>query len=559
MKFIKPNETAVFALGGLGEVGKNCYVIQHADEIIVIDAGVMFPGDDLLGIDYVIPDFQYLIDNQEKIKALIITHGHEDHIGGIPFLLKQVNIPVIYSGHLATGLIQNKLEEHKLLKKTKIIEITEKDVLPFEHLKVSFYETTHSIPDAYGVEIETPNGRIVETGDFKFDFTPIGRPANISKMAHLGAKGVTLLLSDSTNSEVPGFTISEKAVGKGIFEYFRKAEGRVIVATFASNTYRVQQIVEASVKMGRKIAVFGRSMENAIKIGQRLGYVHAPEGTFVSEKEINRLPKNEVTILSTGSQGEALAALSRIANGTHKQVSIIPGDTVIFSSSPIPGNGHSVNKVINLLYRAGATVIHGKENNIHTSGHATQDEQKLMLRLMKPKYFMPVHGEYRMQKLHMKTAIDCGVAKENCFICKNGDVIALNKGKVRLAGTIQANDVYVDGTSIGGIGQSVIYERKLLSESGLISVVVPLDMKAKKLASRINITSRGFVYVNDSEALIKAMTHKVVQLTNQFFKAEQQDINALKNQIIRGLSNVAQKQLGREPMIIPIIIPVDKK
>lgn len=558
MEFLKPHETAVFALGGLNEIGKNCYCVEHKDELLIIDAGIKFPDDSLFGVDYVIPDYSYLIKNQEKIAALVITHGHEDHIGGIPFLLKQVTIKKIYAGRLAAGLIRNKLEEHRLSRKVELIEISDKDVLKFKHLSVSFFTTTHSIPDSYGLAVKTPNGTIVETGDFRFDFTPIGEPADLTKIAEIGARGVTMLMSDSTNSEVPNFTMSEQKVGKSIKGIFHKAQGRLIVATFASNVHRVSQIIDASIQSGRKIAIFGRSMDNAIRLSQELGHIVVPENTFISEREINQLPSNEVTIICTGSQGEALAALSRIANGTHRQVSIIPGDTVIFSSSPIPGNANSVNRVINLLYRAGAHVIHGKLNNVHTSGHASQEEQKLMLHLIKPKYFTPMHGEFRMLKVHAQTAIDCGVPEENNFIIQNGDVLAMNCGRVRQAGTIQTGDVYVDGNSIGGVGNVVIHDRKTLAESGLLLAVASVDMHTRTLLSGPTIVSRGFVYVNESGSLMHNAERLVRERIKETLANSKKPLTFtdLKQSFEADLKKFILEQTGREPMILPVIMDI---
>ena len=553
----KDVETLFFALGGLGEVGKNMYVIEHDDEIIVIDAGVMFPKDELLGIDYVLADYTYLINNKSKIKALFITHGHEDHIGGIPFLLNDVDVPVIYASNVAAALIKHKLEDRNI-KYNNIKLINEDVVANFKHFKVEFFRTTHSIPDSYGLAIHTPNGVIVTTGDFKFDLTPIGPMANLQKMAALGEKGVRLLLSDSTNALVPGFSLSESAVDEALGDLFARSTGRIILATFASNIYRVAHIIQTCKDNNRKIAVFGRSMVNSIEIAKSCGFI-TDDNIFVTSDEANRMNPSEVCILCTGSQGEPLAALSRIANGIDNNVKLLPDDTIIFSSSPIPGNALSINRVINKLYLKGAKVYtNSSEADIHTSGHGKQDELKLVIRLIKPEYFIPIHGEYRMLKKHAEIGTLCSVDKKNTFVLKNGDRIALTKDKVYLKDSIPINDIYVDGKRIGNIGASIIKDRKIMSTDGVLIIILNIDSELRQLSLDPNVTTRGFVVVNENQNLINDIQKKVKQIALNELNKDSFNYVDLKNRIILEINSFIIELTGRRPIIMPMILETKK-
>lgn len=557
---MKNNEDATYivALGGLGEVGKNMYAFTHKDEIYIIDAGVMFPESDLLGVDYVIQDTTYLKQNEDKIKGLIITHGHEDHIGGISFLLQSVNIPMIYAPKIAVDLINKKLVDRNIGYKN-IEVINEDSIVKSKYFNIEFVRTTHSIPDSYAIVLHTPNGTIFETGDFKFDLTPIGPMADLHKMARIGSEGVRLLMSDSTNSLNEGFSKSESAVDGALTDIISNHNGRVIIATFASNIFRIKHIVESCQHNNRKIITFGRSMENAIEIALNNNLI-TDKSIFIEANQAKDMKHNEVCILCTGTQGEPLAALSRIANGTHKQISLLPDDLVVFSSSPIPGNASSINNVINKLYLKGVKVFTNTDlADVHTSGHAKQEEQKLMLRLIQPEYFMPMHGEYRMLKQHADTGVLCGVKKENCFILQNGESLVMDKDGIRKGPVVTAGDIYVDGSRIGDIGSVVIKDRKLMSRDGILVTILNINPMTKKLLLKPNVTTRGFVLVNENTELIQAIEKKIFDVTIHYLNNNNYNYVDLRNTIILELHPFINNLTGRRPIILPVIMEINNK
>ena len=554
----KTNDTKIIILGGLGEIGKNMYCVMHDDEIIIIDSGISFPEDSLLGIDYVLPDVTFLKQNQDKIKALIITHGHEDHIGGIPYLVQTLNIPAIYAPNQAKELIALKLQD-KNIRYDNLFVYNDQTVLKFKKITVEFFRTTHSIPDSHGILVKTPDGNIVTTGDFKFDFTPIGPMADLHKMARIGEEGVDLLISDSTNALNEGISISETKVDNALNDIFDKySSNRIIIATFASNIYRLKHIVETCYNHGRKICVFGRSMENNIKISIEGGYINHSD-ILIEPEEANNLKPNEVTILCTGSQGEPLAALSRIANGTHKQNKLRPDDVVVFSSSPIPGNALSIGNTINKLYLQGVKVFTNTSlNEIHTSGHANIEELKLMIRLIKPKYLMPFHGDYRMLKNHANIGVECGIPKENTFVLQNGDVLNLKNHVITKGSPVVTSDVYVDGNRLGEINGAVLRDRKIMASDGILVVIANIDMKNKELLIHPNITTRGFVLINENEALIKKIETMAEKVITEKLKEPNVTFNDIKSQITAELFPYIYELTGRKPIILPVILDIKK-
>ncbi|WP_342252496.1 ribonuclease J [Spiroplasma endosymbiont of Amphibalanus improvisus] len=555
----KPNENSmsVYALGGLEEIGKNTYCIENKDDILILDAGVKFPSKDMLGVDAIIPNYQHLVENSKKIKALCITHGHEDHIGGIPYLLRQVKIPVIYAPPLAASLIKDRLKEFKLTKETNVVEVASgKDYLIGKN-RVSFFRVNHSIPDAFGIAVHTENGLIVSTGDYKFDWTPLGHRADIERMTSLGNEGVTLLMADSTNAEVEGYTETESNIIKNIDEIFLKAKGRIFISTFASNVHRIQKIIEMADKHKRKILVFGRSLERIIKIIRQIGHLKIKDNAFVKTSDISKFKNkdHELLIICTGSQGEPMAALSRIARGEHKVLNVKKGDSVIFSSSPIPGNKLPIEIIVNKLIRSGAYVFENDTNKrIHTSGHASQEEQKLLFNLLKPKYFMPMHGDYRMLKKHGETAVEVNVEKDNVFICANGNQINIYKEEAVLGKSIDAEPIYVDGKDLSGKTTSVVRDREVLSRDGLITVLILIDSKENKLLSDPVILSRGSFYVKGSGSIIGESISLVKKAVTENLNSEHVTFNSLKNCIKQSLKPFIYKIKKRNPLIIPVIL-----
>ena len=546
----------IISLGGLNEIGKNLTVYEYGGDIIIIDVGMGFPDDDMYGIDVVIPDFTYLIKNQAKIRGIFLTHGHEDHIGSIPYLLRSVNAP-IYATRMTAGLVKLKLEEHRLLDKTKLITCEAGEVVKAGKFSVEFIRVNHSIADAVAFAIKTPIGTVVHTGDFKIDSTPIqGGMIDLARLGELGKKGVLALLCDSTNVERPGYTKSERCVGASFDALFRGCDQRIIVTTFASNVDRIQQVISVAAKYGRKVAVTGRSMENALKVSTELGYMSIPEGTLVDVNHIKSLPKDKVCIITTGSQGETMSALTRIAFSTHKQVDIQAGDRVILSASAIPGNENSIDNVINELYRKGAEVVNERAGALHVSGHACQDELKIIHALVKPRFFIPVHGEQRHLKIHAKLAQEMGMDPRNIVISDIGKVIEVTQHSIKLNGTVPAGKVFVDGYGVGDVGSVVLRDRKHLAEDGMIVVVTSMSGENGAVVSGPDIITRGFVYVKESEELMEELRRVAVEALERCERTHTTDWASIKGEIKSDLSGFLYKKTKRNPMILPVIMEV---
>ncbi|MBM7570735.1 ribonuclease J [Aquibacillus albus] len=549
---------SVFALGGLHEIGKNMYAIEYDHDIFIIDCGNKFPDESLLGIDLIIPDVTYLEENKDKIRALIITHGHEDHIGGIPFFLKKINVPV-YATRFTLGLIELKLKEHKILRETEIHEINSDTNLNFNDIKVNFFKVNHSIPDCLGLVFRTPQGNIVHTGDFKFDLTPANNEhSEIHKMAEIGKEGVLLLLSESTNAERPGLTPSEQIVEEHVEEAFLKASRKVFVSTFASNINRIQQVVNASIKTDRKLALLGRSMVNVVDVAMKRGYIDIPDDMLIDKDQINDFAPENVAILCTGSQGEPLAALSRLSTGNFRGAEVLAGDTVILAAGPIPGNEKNVSKIVDNLFSLGANVIYGSgsASGMHVSGHGYQEDLKLMLTLMQPKYFIPIHGELRMLYQHRLLAESVGVEHENTFILNNGDVVDIENSDARQTRKVPAGNTYVDGIGDGDVGDIVLRDRKQLSEDGMLVIVLTMNKTDKKLASNPDTISRGFVYMRESEELLDDINRLITKTVKDLQKANKSQWNDIKKSIKKSVGQFIFKETKKKPMILPIIIEV---
>lgn len=538
------------------EIGKNMLAIEYKETIVVIDCGMTFPDEEMLGIDLVIPDISYLLKNKEKVKAILLTHGHEDHIGALPYILPQMQVPV-YGTRLTLGLVENKLKEFNLLKLVDLKTIKPKDIIKVGDFEAEFIKTSHSIADAVAIALHTPVGTIVHTGDFKIDYHPIdGEMMDLHRFAELGSKGVLVMLAESTNVERPGYTMSESTVGATFIDIFRKATGRIILATFASNIHRIQQAINAAVMFNRKVTVVGRSMVNVIGVASELGYLNVPEGVMVDVDMIDKLPNDKIMILTTGSQGEPMSALARMSTSDHRKVSIVPGDMVVISATPIPGNEKLVSRVVNQLFKKGAQVIYESLADIHVSGHACQEELKLMHALVKPKFFVPVHGEYRHLKQHAQLAEHMGVEKNNIFIADNGTVMEFTRDTGRISGTVMAGKVLVDGLGVGDVGNIVLRDRKHLSQDGLIVVVVTISKETGMVVAGPDIISRGFVYVRESEDL---MDESKLIIREVLAKCEEKQITewgTIKSQVKDSLKEFLYEKTKRNPMILPIIMEI---
>ena len=545
----------IIPLGGLGEIGKNMTVIRVDDEILVIDAGLMFPDEDMLGIDLVIPDISYLIENNDKIKAIVLTHGHEDHIGALPYVLKKINVPV-YGTRLTLGILEGRLKENGV-DSSNLHSVMQGDIINVGCFSVGFIRVNHSIPDAVGLSIKTPVGMIVHTGDFKLDYTPIdGKMTDFRRFSDLGNRGVLVLMADSTNSEREGHTPSERTVGAAFDRAFHNARGRIIVATFSSNVHRIQQVIDTAVRYKRHVAVLGRSMVNVVNISLELGYITAPEGTIVDIDEIHNYRMEQMVIITTGSQGEPMSALTRMSMSDHRKVGIVPGDTVIISATPIPGNEKLVSKTIDNLMKLGANVIYGRNQGIHVSGHASREELKLMHNLVRPKFFIPVHGEYHHLVQHARLARELGMPKENIFISENGQILEFTRDKGQVAGKVTAGMVMVDGLGVGDVGNIVLRDRRQLSQDGILIVVVTMNKQTHRVVSGPDIVSRGFVYVRESEALMDEATARVQQALDRCEDEKVKEWAAIKSNVRDALGRYLFEKTRRRPMILPIIMEV---